>query len=205
MFVVTQDVQPDSVSSFVDPDFLQELRVQMIKFANLQLGDVSLAEDAVQEAMLAALKGLSAFGRESAIKTWVFAILKHKITDILRKNSRHVSLSALETEQDDFLDTFFADNGHWHLDARPKKWTQPDDHLENSHFWRVFDLCLNGMPNQYARLFMMREFLELETDEICRNEAITENSLNVSLYRARLRLRACLEHHWYQQESKNGL
>jgi RNA polymerase sigma-70 factor (ECF subfamily) len=48
---------------------------------------------------------------------------------------------------------------------------------------------------------MMREFLELTTDEICSNEMISANSLNVTLYRARLRLRECLENRWFQKEA----
>jgi RNA polymerase sigma-70 factor (ECF subfamily) len=57
------------------------------------------------------------------------------------------------------------------------------------------------MPDKYGRLFMMREFLELTTDEICSNEMISANSLNVTLYRARLRLRECLENRWFQKEA----
>ena len=48
---------------------------------------------------------------------------------------------------------------------------------------------------------MMREFLEMDTPEICHNEAISISSLNVTLYRARLRLRECLEDHWFQKET----
>jgi len=47
---------------------------------------------------------------------------------------------------------------------------------------------------------MMREFLELDTSEICQNENLTVSNLNVTLYRARLRLRECLEDNWYQAE-----
>jgi len=43
----------------------------------------------------------------------------------------------------------------------------------------------------------MREFIELETDEICNNMAITVTNLNVILHRARLKLRECLENKWY--------
>ena len=66
--------------NLTDPVFLTELRQQMNKFATLQLQDKSLAEDAVQEALLAALKNTNAFNRRAALKTWVFAILKNKIS-----------------------------------------------------------------------------------------------------------------------------
>jgi RNA polymerase sigma-70 factor (ECF subfamily) len=198
--------QPEpTVQSLTDPVFLTELRLQMNKFANLQLQDQSLAEDAVQEALLAALKSAHAFNRRSALKTWVFAILKNKISDLLRKNQRYVSTDKLKDEQnssdDALFDTLFNQRGFWHPHERPAKWNQPDTDMENSHFWQVFDACLNGMPDKYGRLFMMREFLELTTDEICSNEMISVNSLNVTLYRARLRLRECLENRWFQKEA----
>jgi RNA polymerase sigma-70 factor (ECF subfamily) len=198
--------QPEPTEqSLTDPVFLTELRLQMNKFAILQLQDQSLAEDAVQEALLAALKSAHAFNRRSALKTWVFAILKNKISDLLRKNQRYVSTDKLkdgeETSDDALYDTLFNQRGFWHPHERPVKWNQPDTDMENSHFWQVFDACLNCMPEKYGRLFMMREFLELTTDEICSNEMISANSLNVTLYRARLRLRECLENRWFQKEA----
>jgi len=193
-----------TASSLTDPTFLTELRLQMNKFATQQLKSQSLAEDAVQEALLAALKNAQSFNRRSALKTWVFAILKNKISDLLRKNQRYVSSEKLknkETDSDDaLLDTLFNQAGHWHAEERPIKWNQPYTEKENSDFWKVFDICLNDLPAKYGRLFMMREFLELTTQEICSNESISVNSLNVTLYRARLRLRECLENRWFQKE-----
>lgn len=191
--------------NLTDPVFLTELRLQMNKFARLQLQDQHLAEDAVQEALLAALKNAHSFNRRSALKTWVFAILKNKISDLLRKNSRHVSHDSLQQDPDAsdeaLFETLFNQRGFWQAQERPVKWNQPDTEMENSHFWQVFDACLNGMPEAYGRLFMMREFLELTTDEICNREGISANSLNVTLYRARIRLRECLENRWFQKEA----
>ena len=191
--------------SLTDPVFLTELRLQMNKFAQLQLQDQHLAEDAVQEALLAALKNAHSFNRRSALKTWVFAILKNKISDLLRKNSRHISHDSLQQDSDAsdeaLFDTLFNPRGFWQAQERPVKWNQPDTEMENTHFWQVFDACLNGMPETYGRLFMMREFLELTTDEICNREGISANSLNVTLYRARIRLRECLENRWFQKEA----
>ncbi|MBI4987112.1 MAG: RNA polymerase subunit sigma, partial [Rhodocyclales bacterium] len=56
--------------------FLDALRRDMLRFAGLQLRDDALAEDVVQEAMLAALSGAQDFAGRSALKTWVFAILR---------------------------------------------------------------------------------------------------------------------------------
>ena len=44
-----------------------------------------------------------------------------------------------------------------------------------------------------ARVFIMREVMELETDEICKELTINANNLWVILYRARMALRLCVE------------
>lgn len=189
---------------FFDAEFTQELRQQMLKFALLQVRDEQLAEDAVQEAMISAYQNLDRFARQAALKTWVFSILKNKVIDLLRKEKRHTAASQLEEgpniNGEALIDALFTEHGHWQKSERPRKWDDPDHGVENEHFWRVFDACLNALPEKYGRLFMMREFLEMETDEICYNEELSTNNLNVTLYRARLRLRECLEDNWYAAE-----
>jgi RNA polymerase sigma-70 factor (ECF subfamily) len=183
---------------------IMAIREQMIKFATLQLKDPHLAEDAVQEALISAFQHIEKFQRQAAFKTWVFAILKNKIIDLLRKQSRFANASDLEDGHglsgDALLEKLFDSKGHWVKSEKPIIWQTPDEELESDHFWQVFEACLNGMPEKYSRLFMMREFLELDSQEICENEQLTSNTLNVTLYRARIRLRECLENQWFKEE-----
>jgi RNA polymerase sigma-70 factor (ECF subfamily) len=202
---LSSDINDSQAASiFHDAIFMEDLRSQMFKFAKLQVSDSQLAEDAVQEAMISAYQNIDKFGRKSALKTWVFSILKNKLIDLLRKEKRHTAASQLEEGSnlngDELIDALFMQNGHWQKHERPQKWDQPEHGVENKHFWRVFDACLNALPEKYSRLFMMREFLEMDTAEICHNEELTVSNLNVTLYRARLRLRECLEDNWYQAE-----
>lgn len=184
-----------------DPGFLEDLRRQMLKFATLQLGDSHHAEDAVQEAMIGALKNARSFGGKAALKTWVFAILKHKIADVLRQKQRLMEASSLlhEAEADEDFSGLFDPTGHWQVDERPATWANPEAALQEAHFWGVFETCLEHLPGQQARVFMMREFIELDTREICAAADITVSNLNVLLHRARLRLRECLENRWFVQ------
>ena len=57
--------------------------------------------------------------------------------------------------------------------------------------------CLEKLPPNTARVFMMREVMELDSDEICRELSITATNLWVMLYRARMALRQCLEQNWF--------
>ncbi len=199
-------VDPAEVSStldLIDPQYLEVLRIQMLKFATLQLNDSTAAEDAVQEALVGALKNAGSFGRRAALKTWVFAILKHKITDMLRQRQRLQTTTSLSQQDDEEASNLlFNRTGFWHVDERPVEWCEPAEAVKNDHFWRVFETCLAGLPEQMARLFMMREFLELKTQEICESEDISVSNLHVILYRARIRLRECLENRWFLKDEK---
>lgn len=182
-----------------DESFLVALRRQMLRFAVLQLSDAQLAEDAVQDALVGALRNAESFSGRAALKTWVFSILRHKIADILRQRMRLVDAASLlhEDEEDEDFAALFDRSGHWQADERPAAWGNPHESLRESQFWQVFEACLENLPGRQARVFMMREFVELESDEICAAVGVSVSNLNVMLYRARVRLRECLENRWF--------
>ncbi|WP_417617053.1 sigma-70 family RNA polymerase sigma factor [Oceanisphaera sp.] len=182
------------------PLLSEELRRQMLRFATLQLKDAQLAEDAVQEALLGAFKYADSFNGRAAYKNWVFAILKHKIVDVIRKNQRLVTLTSLGADDsNDLEEQLFNRFGMWHKAERPVEWSAPESSQEDDEFWTLFELCLDKLPPNQGRTFMMREFIGLESREICLELDLTVSNLNVLLYRARLRLRECLENTWQQQ------
>lgn len=188
-----------NASILSDTAFLTDLRRQMVKFATLQLSNAQHAEDAVQEALMGALKNAKSFAGRAALKTWVFAILKNKIADVLRQKQRTVEASSLLHEDEDAEDfsELFDHKGHWLNDEEPAVWGNPQASLQQQQFWKVFEVCLEALPNNQARVFMMKEFVELETPEICNTVGITTSNLNVMLHRSRLRLRECLENSWF--------
>jgi RNA polymerase sigma-70 factor (ECF subfamily) len=191
-------------SLLADPAFVDDLRRQMVRFAGAQLADLHMAEDAVQEALVGALKNAGSFAGRAAFKTWVFAILKNKIADALRQRQRlaeHVALPALDDE-DDVIEEVFDRRGMWKQTERPADWGNPEAEMLDRDFWRVFEACLEHLPAQQGRLFMMREFVDMDTSEICSEAGISINNLNVILHRARLRLRSCLEIHWFTKGAR---
>ncbi len=194
-------VDASAGNHLTDPVFLEDLRRQMLKFAVLQLDNEAQAEDAVQEALVGALKNVSSFERKAALKTWVFAILKHKITDLLRYRQRWVDVEKQpDSADEEALPSVFDTRGFWHQEDRPNRWAQPVEAIDDAHFWRVFEVCLEDLPPAQGRVFMMREFIELDSEEICQSVDISISNLHVLLHRARLRLRRCLEEHWFCEE-----
>jgi RNA polymerase sigma-70 factor (ECF subfamily) len=180
--------------------FVAELdthRRYLLRVAQLQLRDADLAEDVVQETLLAALKARDGFTGKSTVKTWLTGILKHKIVDAIRQRQRAPLIMASldeETDLDDF-DPLFKDNGAWA--EKPADWGNPEGSLSRREFFDVMDVCLEKLPPNTARVFIMREVMELTTEEICKELAITANNLWVILYRARMALRRCLEQKWF--------
>ncbi len=183
-----------------DTRYVTELRRDMLRFAGLQLRDEQLAEDVVQEALMAALTGEKNFSARSALKTWVFAILRNKIVDAIRQRSRTINVSALAQEDesiDQAFEALFKPNAHWQPQSRPRAWGDPEAALHQEQFWLAFDACLKHLPENTARVFMMREFLEFDTVEVCAELNISTSNCHVILHRAREGLRRCLEQTWF--------
>jgi len=175
---------------------LEAMRPVLLRFAHLQLRNESLAEDAVQEALIAVLEKPERFAGQSSLRTYVTGILKYKIVDQLRAATRERQFDTAEGESDDdFVDALFKPDGH--TVDQPRDWGEPERTLEQKDFFRVLETCLEKLPAKTARVFMMREWLELETEEICKELAISTSNAWVLLYRARLRLRECLDLNWF--------
>jgi RNA polymerase sigma-70 factor (ECF subfamily) len=180
-------------------DELAPLRRDMLKFARLQLRDDAAAEDAVQEALAAALSGQKQFNNRAQVKTWVFAILKNKIIDIIRERARSPGTAiSVDEIPEDAYDDLFDENGFWQDDARPSSWGDPEGCFSSQQFWQVFEICLNRLPENTARVFMMREMLGFDTEEICKELTISSTNCWVVLHRARMGLRLCLDERWFK-------
>ncbi|PXX41851.1 sigma-70 family RNA polymerase sigma factor [Undibacterium pigrum] len=175
---------------------LENLRPGLYRFAQLQLRNECAAEDAVQETLLAVLEKPDSFAGNSSLRTYVTGILKFKIIDHLRSLKREKPLETRDDEsEDDLIDSLFNANGH--ALSTPSSWGAPEATLQQKDFFRVLELCLENLPAKTARVFMMREWLELETEEICKELDLSTSNLWVVLYRARLRLRECLDLNWF--------
>ncbi len=175
---------------------VQALRPQLLRFARSQLRNDAWAEDAVSETLLAALEKPGGFAGRSQLKTWLVGVLKHKVVDQLRRHSREATL--LTTDDGEDLDESLFDEAHGdHWREMPKDWGSPEAQLGQRQFFEVLEACMDHLPPTQGRVFMMREWLELGTDEICKELQITSTNLWVLLHRARLRLRDCLQQRWF--------
>jgi RNA polymerase sigma-70 factor, ECF subfamily len=173
----------------------------LYRYALLQLGECHLADDAVQETLLIALQSLDRFQAKSALRTWLIGILKNKIADHWRRRQTEILTAEISQNPEDDNQTeqdFFMADGHW--SSKPQTWSDPEAALKQQEFWVVYEACQNNLPATMANVFMLRELVGLETDEVCRETGISEANYWVTMHRARLRLRACLELRWFNHD-----
>ncbi len=183
-------------SNATSHDWLNEHGDYLFRFAMARLRDATMAEDVVQETMLAAIQSKS-FAGQSSQRTWLTGILKHKIIDLVRMQSRELVLEDVEEglPNEPGLDDYFdEDDRHWN--SPPQEWGSPDGELEQQQFLTVLQDCMAKLPKNLSRLFMLRDVLEEENENICKELKITTTNAWVMLYRARMGLRQCLELNW---------
>jgi RNA polymerase sigma-70 factor (TIGR02943 family) len=178
---------------------VQTLQPQLLRFAKAQMRNDAWAEDAVSETVLAALAKPQAFTGQSQLKTWLIGILKHKVIDQIRRHSREVSATT-QDDDEDIDDLLFNNTGHWRV--APAEWGDPEAACGRREFFEVLEVCVEKLPGVQGRVFMMREWLELDSLEICKELGITATNLWVLLHRARLRLQTCLQERWFGGAAK---
>ncbi len=177
---------------------LSALHKPLLRFAKLQLRDEGAAEDAVSATLLAILEKPAAFQGGSSLRTYATGILKHKVIDHIRRCAREVAIEPLDEQSiDDAIDALFCEDGHWQEEPAP--WADPEQALERAQMMQALECCLEKLPARVARVFMMREWLEKETSEVCEELNITANNCHVMLFRARMLLRGCLDANWFQR------
>lgn len=174
------------------PADLMAHRAAMLRFARRKIRDTDLAEDAVQDALVAALSARDSFKGESALRTWLIGILNHKIQDAFRREYRYVHP---DTEAS-------ADGG----DSAFDRLGMPeglDEIAENDPFTEVSRRRMRAklvdeieaLPPTLKDVFTMQALEGVETDEVCRRLNITEANCWVRLHRARKRLSQRMAEH----------
>ncbi len=193
-----------AVAGAAPETWLAEHGDTLFRYALLRARDRDTAEDLVQETLLAALRSHRDFAGHSSERTWLIGILKHKLADYWRRLGHETPLEhATEADDpDELLDLVFdaENNDHWR--TRPLHWLDPDAALEQQQFWKALSDCVGALPPAQAQTFALCEIDGVTGAEACKVLGVSPTNLWVLLHRARLRLRQCLEIHWFAGESK---
>jgi len=169
---------------------LAEHRGAMLRFAKRRIRDEALAEDAVQEALLAALTARDSFQGQSAIRTWLIGILNHKIQDAFRRETRYVKLDDDGEGDAGRLERAAA--------ASPLAPGETDDPMRAVARRRMHEALVREverLPESLRSVFLMQAVEGVATSEVCSALNITEANVWVRLHRARRRLGERLAEH----------
>ncbi len=145
---------------------------------------IDRVEDVVQDTMVVFLRRAHEFDGRARVSTWIHGILLRRIQEerrIIRRDDDREDIDAT-------MEARFDHEGSW---ARPPR--GPGDDLARSEVQRMLRSCLEDVPERQRVAFTLREVEGFETEEICKILDVSANNLGVLLYRARNRLRECLE------------
>jgi RNA polymerase sigma-70 factor (ECF subfamily) len=189
----------------LDPSrWLEDHGDALYRFALLRLRNPELAEDAVQETFMAALRGAANFRGGSSERTWLIGILKRKVIDHFRKRYREQPISQLSDFEDGDagFEALFSRFGHWK--RNPGSWGgDPSHDLNEAEFMGVLRGCLEALPGRQGEAFVLREMEQMDSKEICQVLNVTPSNLWALLHRARTRLRGCIAKNWFQRGPDN--
>lgn len=173
---------------------------RLFRYALSRVRDEGAAEDLVQETLLAALKSRDRFKGESSELTWMTGILRNKLFELYRRQAKEVPL--LPSDEDADPQSEFFDARHWKADSAPRDWGgEPARSAESAEFAAALRRCLDALSAGVARAFVLREMEGLEPDAAAETLGVSRGHLAVLLYRARLRLRRCLEKSHFAPEA----
>ncbi|MEM7232118.1 MAG: sigma-70 family RNA polymerase sigma factor [Planctomycetota bacterium] len=191
-------MSPEETPIEQQPDrWLDVFGDQLFRDAMVRLSDRSAASDAVQETLLAALKGVreGKFDGRVEFRHWLRAILRNKVVDHIRRRVRETPFDASDPEgvgesllyRLTGIPTTSPDNWAFDLNAA----------FERDEFWGAFEKCLSGLTDTQRSAFSMKVLDGVSTENVCNVLGIKANNLGVVLHRGRQALKSCLEGKWF--------
>jgi RNA polymerase sigma-70 factor, ECF subfamily len=178
------------------------LRQRLMRQARAVVYDTALAEDLVQETLLAVFEQASERKGQASLSTWAIAILKNKVADWYRSADRKRFVQQTEEQADeelsDGVEALYDASGHY-VQQVPT-WQQPQNQMEQRQMFTILEQCADRLPKQTSRVFMMREWLGFETSEICTRLSISADNCRTIMHRARMGMRECMQLNWVVQK-----
>jgi len=165
--------QPQSIAlSWND---LAEHRAFLVHYAQRRLQDPALAEDLVHDVFEAVMTGRASFGGRSAPRSWLVAILRHKIVDLVRQRSGHDSLDTCDADDEFTL---------------PCPQPRPDEVAEQRELLTRTLARIAALPSGLRDAMQLRVLRDHTSDAVCSLLGISEQNLFVRMHRARAQLLA---------------
>jgi RNA polymerase sigma-70 factor, ECF subfamily len=142
------------------------------------------AEDVAQETAIKAYLNLRNFRGDSQFRTWVLSIARNEGLGRLRK---------LGSRREDSLDASADDQTGDFTPAILTSWREvPADALERKELGSILRKAVEGLPEIYRNVVVLRDIEEMDVRETAAALGITEGAVKVRLHRARALLQRAL-------------
>lgn len=178
-------VHPENIVTELSEALVHEYTEALLKGA-LSLGfSVDDGKDLVQSVWTTFFENKSKFEGRSHIRTFLFGILYNKAHERRRETKRLIPDDQIEN----LVDSHFDERGRWRSPPM-----DPERFLQATQTMQLIEDCIDGLPLNQRMAFCLREIDEHGTSDICKILDVTVTNLGVILFRAKARLRECIEH-----------
>jgi len=186
----------------------------MLQVARGYVSTEASAQEVVQDAWLAMIRGLDKFEGRSTLRTWMFAILGNLGRSRGVRESRTVPWSSLVPAEDEGPavdpDRFRGPDDQWPRNwtsvGKPRPWPRlPEDLVIAAEDRSRLEDGLAQLPERQRMVVTLRDVHGLSSDEVCSILDLSAANQRVLLHRGRSQLRALLELHYASGEPAVGI
>ena len=176
----------------------------MLQAARAYVSTDASAQEVVQDAWLAMIRGLDNFEHRSSLRTWILAILSNIGRSRGAREARMVPWSSLgrvddsgpAVDPDRFRGSDDQWPGHWTPMGKPQPWPRsPEDEIMIAETRSQLESGLAELPVRQRIVVALRDVHGLSSDEVCSILGLSAANQRVLLHRGRSRLRGLLEVH----------
>jgi RNA polymerase sigma-70 factor (TIGR02960 family) len=155
------------------------------------LGSVQDAEDALQEALLGAWRGLAGFEGRSSLRTWLYTVMTNACLRLSSRRPRRMLSPDHGPARSDTRDLGEPVTGPVWLEPWPHDLPSGDEHDPASAYLRresvelAFVAALQHLPGTQRAVLLLREVLGFTAAEVAEMLDTTSASVNSAMQRAR--------------------
>ena len=165
--------------------FFDEYFDRLYRFAYARLrGDATLAEDAAQNTMVRALRGLSGFRGEAGLFSWLATICRNEIADLVEKSARVAAHTVS-------LDAEGGARDAAHAVAAPE--SGGEKALAGAERLKVIRQVLDELPGKYGEMLELKYIEEWDVERIAQRVGLSFEAAQSQLQRARGAFRSALQ------------
>lgn len=159
---------------------------RLYRLARATLRNDAEAEDALQEAYIAAFRSMASYRRDATLATWLSRLVLNECFSRLRREKRRHNIAPMHGS--DFLE------GEAAVMTSDKP-SGPDRDMERSQMRGILERRLDQLPDDFRVVFVLRSVEELSVEETARCLGIAEGTVRSRHFRARSLLREALARH----------